>query len=56
MASTSPAQRLTVPAGMQARVLGNPDELTLVEKPVPTAIKAARERIDDAIKVVVKVH
>ena len=35
MASTSPPKSLTVPARMQAWVLGNPDELRLVEKPVP---------------------
>jgi L-iditol 2-dehydrogenase len=35
MAITSPAKSLTVPASMKAWVLGNPDELKLVEKPVP---------------------
>lgn len=35
MANTSPAKSLTVPETMKAWVLGNPDELKLVEKPVP---------------------
>ena len=35
MMNQSPAKTLTVPATMQAWVLGNPDELKLVEKPVP---------------------
>ena len=35
MANTSPARSLSVPATMKAWVLGNPDELKLVEKPVP---------------------
>jgi L-iditol 2-dehydrogenase len=35
MANTSPAKSLTVPASMKAWVLGNPDELKLVNKPVP---------------------
>jgi L-iditol 2-dehydrogenase len=35
MANTSPAKSLTVPVSMKAWVLGNPDELKLVEKPVP---------------------
>ena len=35
MANTSPARSLNVPATMKAWVLGNPDELKLVEKPVP---------------------
>jgi rhodanese-related sulfurtransferase len=39
---------------MKAWVLGNPEELVLVQ--VPTAIKYARERIEDAIKVVVKIR
>ena len=64
MPDASSAKSLAVPASMKAGVLGNPDELTLVDKPVPqpgaaevpTAIRYARERIDDAIRVVVKVH
>ena len=35
MANASPAKTLTVPASMKAWVLGNPDELKLVDKPVP---------------------
>ena len=35
MANASPAKSLTVPASMKAWVLGNPDELKLVDKPVP---------------------
>jgi L-iditol 2-dehydrogenase len=35
MANASLAKSLTVPASMKAWVLGNPDELTLVDKPVP---------------------
>jgi len=35
MANTSLPKSMTVPAKMKAWVLGNPDELTLVEKPVP---------------------
>ena len=35
MATASLAKSLTVPASMKAWVLGNPDELKLVEKPVP---------------------
>jgi L-iditol 2-dehydrogenase len=35
MATASPAKSLTVPASMKAWVLGNPDELKLVDKPVP---------------------
>ena len=35
MANTSLSKSMTVPAKMKAWVLGNPDELTLVEKPVP---------------------
>ena len=35
MENTSPAKSMTVPETMQAWVLGNPDELKLVEKPVP---------------------
>lgn len=35
MANASLAKSLTVPASMQAWVLGNPDELKLVDKPVP---------------------
>ena len=35
MAYTSPAKSLTVPASMKAWVLGNPDELKLIDKPVP---------------------
>ncbi len=35
MASPSPAKTLTVPETMKAWVLGNPDELKLVDKPVP---------------------
>ena len=35
MANASPAKSLSVPASMQAWVLGNPDELKLVDKPVP---------------------
>jgi len=33
--STSPAKSLAVPEKMKAWVLGNPDELKFVEKPVP---------------------
>ena len=35
MANASPAKSLTVPASMKAWVLGNPDELKFVDKPVP---------------------
>ena len=35
MSNASPAKTLTVPASMKAWVLGNPDELKLVDKPVP---------------------
>ena len=35
MANASPTKSLTVPASMKAWVLGNPDELKLVDKPVP---------------------
>jgi L-iditol 2-dehydrogenase len=35
MENTSPAKSMRVPETMQAWVLGNPDELKLVEKPVP---------------------
>ncbi len=35
MATAGLAKSLTVPASMKAWVLGNPDELTLVDKPVP---------------------
>jgi L-iditol 2-dehydrogenase len=35
MATASPAKSLAVPASMKAWVLGNPDELKLVDKPVP---------------------
>jgi len=35
MANASPAKSLTVPASMKAWVLGDPDELKLVDKPVP---------------------
>ena len=35
MATASLAKSLTVPASMKAWVLGNPDELKLVDKPVP---------------------
>ena len=35
MENMSPAKSMTVPETMQAWVLGNPDELKLVEKPVP---------------------
>jgi L-iditol 2-dehydrogenase len=35
MSTASPAKSLTVPASMKAWVLGNPDELKLVDKPVP---------------------
>jgi L-iditol 2-dehydrogenase len=35
MAAASLAKSLTVPTSMKAWVLGNPDELTLVDKPVP---------------------
>jgi L-iditol 2-dehydrogenase len=35
MANASPSKSLTVPASMKAWVLGNPDELKLVDKPVP---------------------
>jgi len=35
MANASPVKTLTVPASMKAWVLGNPDELKLVDKPVP---------------------
>jgi L-iditol 2-dehydrogenase len=35
MANASLAKSLTVPASMKAWVLGNPDELKLVDKPVP---------------------
>ena len=35
MANASPAKTLTVPASMKAWVLGDPDELKLVDKPVP---------------------
>ena len=35
MTNASPAKSLTVPASMKAWVLGNPDELKLVDKPVP---------------------
>jgi len=35
MANTSLPKSMSVPAKMKAWVLGNPDELTLVEKPVP---------------------
>ena len=35
MENTSPAKSLNVPASMQARVRGDPDELKLVEKRVP---------------------
>jgi len=35
MANTSLPKSMTVPAKMKAWVLGNPDQLTLVEKPVP---------------------
>src|SRR3954462_10812576 len=35
MAAPSLAKTLTVPASMKAWVLGNPDELKMVEKPVP---------------------
>jgi hypothetical protein len=43
---TSP--ELPIPETMRAWVLGDPGEL------VPTALKYARERLEDAIKVVVK--
>ncbi|MDB5808514.1 MAG: alcohol dehydrogenase [Betaproteobacteria bacterium] len=35
MAAPSPAKSLTVPASMKAWVLGDPDELKMVDKPVP---------------------
>jgi len=35
MHNASPAKSMRIPATMQAWVLGNPDELKLVEKPVP---------------------
>src|SRR5829696_7711826 len=35
MPASSPTKSLTVPEKMKAWVLGNPDELKLVEKPVP---------------------
>ena len=35
MTDASPAKSLTVPASMKAWVLGNPDELKLIDKPVP---------------------